>query len=102
MGSDGIRDNQPSQTHQATDQAANDILKSPKFAPMQTKLASLTGSPSSQKTQLIDFATQGINDAVPKQVSSLTSTPNVAFSIQNKLGLKTSLPRPQFMKRMAK
>lgn len=102
MGSDGVRDNQAVQTNQAADTAAKSILGSPSFAPVQTKLIQSGGSPSSQQKQLVDFTTKGFKSLVPSQVQPLTSPPQVAFNIQNTLGLKTNMKQPQFMKRMSK
>ena len=102
MGSDGVRDNQSVQTQQAGDQAAKQILASPSFAPIQSKLMGSNGSPSAQQKQLVDFTTKGFKNIVSPQIAPLTSPPNVAFNIQNSLGLKTNMKQPQFMKRMSK
>ncbi len=97
LGSDGMRDNQSTQTNQATDLAADTILKDKAFAPFQSKVTGMGGTPSAQRDQLIDFTTKGLSSTVPKDVSSLTTTPKVAFMLQNKMGLKNVVPKPKMM-----
>lgn len=94
MGSDGQRDNQPAQTNQANDQAADAILGNKSFAPMQSQLVA-NGSPSAQRNQLVDFTTKAFKPSVPLTTQKLASPPAVAFNIQNKLGLKAGLPKPK-------
>lgn len=92
-------DNQPTQTNQATDQAAKSIMSSKKFAPVQSQLAATSGSPSAQRNQLVNAVTDNFKSVVPPQIAPLTSPAPVAFNIQNSLGLKLGLPKPKFMKR---
>ena len=95
MGSDGDRDNAPTQTNQATDSAANTILQNPAFAPVQSNLLSSQGNPGTQKKNLVTSVATDFKKFVPASVSSLTTPPQVAFNIQNKLGLNTGLPKPK-------
>lgn len=92
-------DNQPTQTNQATDQVAKSIMASKSFAPVQSQLAATAGSPSAQRSQLINTVTNNFKSVVPPQIAPLTSPAPVAFNIQNSLGLKLGLPKPKFMKR---
>lgn len=92
-------DNQPTQTNQATDQAAKAIMTSKNFAPVQSQLTASAGSPSAQRSQLINTVTNNFKSVVPPQIAPLTSPAPVAFNIQNSLGLKLGMPKPKFMKR---
>lgn len=92
-------DNQPTQTNQATDQAAKSIMGSKSFAPVQSKLTTSGGSPSAQRSQLINTVTNDFKSVVPPQIAPLTSPAPVAFNIQKSLGLNLGIPKPQFMKR---
>ena len=97
MGSDG-RDSQPAQTNQAANQAAQDILSSPAFAPVQSKLISAGGSPSAQQNQLFNTVAKGFSQVVPNQTSKIAPVSRVAFNIQKALKLKTNVQKPSFMK----
>jgi len=88
-------DTQPTQTNQATDQAAKSIMSNPKFATMQSKLMG-SGNPSAQRKQLSKFAINNFN-SVPKQVSSLTSPAPVMFNIQKSIGSDLGIPKPKWM-----
>lgn len=92
-------DTQPTQTNQATDQAAKSIMGSKKFTPVQSQLTASGGSPSAQRNQLVHAVADGFKSIVPPQVAPLTSPAPVAFNIQNSLGLKLGIPKPKFMKR---
>lgn len=92
-------DNQPTQTNQATDQAAKSIMADKSFAPVQAKIMNMSGSPSGQRNKLIKNVARDFKSVVPPQIAPLTSPAPVAFNIQKSLGLNLGIPKPQFMKR---
>ena len=97
LGSDGQRDNAATQTSQATGDAANSFMQNPKFAPIQSQIASVDGSPSTQRNDLDHAVTTNFKKFVPTQIAPMTSPPAVAFNLQKQLNLKTGLKKPQFM-----
>ena len=92
LGSDGQRDNAATQTSQATGDAANSFMQNPKFAPIQAQIASVDGSPSVQRNDLVHAVTTNFKKFVPTQLANVTTPPLLAKQIGGQLGIKIKTP----------
>lgn len=86
MGSDGTRDNQSTQTAQATAKVAQNWLANKKNSDQQTTIATGQKNPSTLAKNLINAGTQAV-DTSPKNLSSQTTAPKVASFLQNQFKL---------------
>lgn len=88
MGSDGMRDNTPVQTSQATNQVVQGAMANPKFADDIARLSVLGVSNPSRTTNMgMDLATKAV-DFAPRNVASQTNAANVLRGISTNLGMK--------------
>ncbi len=97
QGSDPMRDATPTQTNMATQTVAQDITKNPRFAPIQSKILRQQGSPSAAQKTLVGGATKLMNmkAVVPPPMAAQTDVPHVTFALQNMMGQKLNVPKPQ-------
>ena len=104
MGSDGMRDNEPTQTAQATSQAVQMLQKSPKFADRQTDWMGMSGNPSALNKTFLKDVTQGVRNNVPGHISQGTNIGNIAFNMSQTSPIKgLNIQKPKmFMKKMKK
>lgn len=94
VGSDGMRDNQATQTNQATTQAAQKWLGQPSNAGAQTQLLTGAKNRSAMGNNLMQAATDAVQ-AAPATVAKKTTAPAVAGALQQQLGLpKVIQPKP--------
>lgn len=111
LGSDGIRDNQPTQTAQATNKVAQNWLGSKSTVDQQTNLTNLGQTNTSALTKpLLTAGADALKLAGPT-ISGSVQAPDAAFQIQTALKLPTILKPPtpgkvklmrRWMKRMEK
>lgn len=95
LGSDGVRDNQPTQTNAATSQVAQQWLGNPQNADDQAKMVQLgRQGRSNLGAALLHAGARAVQHAQPG-ISKQTTAPVVAQSIQTSLGLPSTLKPPK-------
>jgi len=103
VGSDGTRDNQATQTSQATEKSSQFLQQSPKFSDRQTNWMDLSGNPSSLNKTFLKDVGWGMDKIVPPKIGGATNAGNVAFkmSLDSPIqGLKIPKPKMFGMKKM--
>lgn len=94
LGSDGRRDNTPTQTAQATQQVAANWMGNPQNSRAQGDLIGRgSQSPSVLPRQLMNAASTAIKTG-PKNIVAQTDASQVGMALQNKLGLPSVLKAP--------
>ena len=94
LGSDGIRDNAPADTAQATQKAANKWLANPQNSDITSRLVTMGQSHKSALTQpLLDAGAKAVKFA--GGMAKATDAPSVAGAIQTNLGLPPVLKLPK-------
>lgn len=104
LGSDGTRDNEPSQTAQATNRATQLIQKNPEFASHQSDWMGMAGNPSALNKSFLGDVGNIFNKHVPSHIGKQTNVGNVAFNLGQTSPIKgLNIPKPKFfMKKMKK
>jgi hypothetical protein len=107
VGSDGTRDNTPTQTAQATQAVANKWMANPQNADVLGQLTTVANQhPSALHTPLLDAGAKAVQKA--GGMARATTAPSVAKTIGTNLGLPTNSmsfikpPRPSQVKMMAR
>jgi hypothetical protein len=93
LGSDGQRDNQATQTAQATAQVAQNWLSQKANADLQAKLATGTTNHSVLGNKLTNAGADAIGTA-PNTVATKTTAPAVAGFLQTQFGLPKVIKTP--------
>ena len=88
LGSDGNRDNQVTQTNQATTQVAQKFLASPDSAATQSRVTAPGTNQAAKTRGLLDAGTQAIQQA-PAGLAAKTTAPAVA----NFIGGQFNVPK---------
>lgn len=104
LGSDGMRDNQVSQTNQATDQASQAMMQNPKFANHQADWMGMSGNTSALNKTFLQDVTKSMKSIVPRDIGSKTNAGNVAFNLSQSVPIKgLNIPKPKaFMRKWMK
>lgn len=104
LGSDGIRDNEPSQTAQATNRSSQIIQKTPDYSARQGNWLGLAGNPSALNKSFSSDVGNLFKKHVPTQIGSKTNVGNVAFNLGQTSPIKgLNIPKPKmFMKKRMK
>jgi hypothetical protein len=91
MGSDGMRDNSPTQTAGATNQVIQTATANPQFSDEFAQLSTIGVANPSRATNLaMDLAARAIKGA-PKTISGQTNAAQVAQGFSANLGLKPNV-----------
>jgi hypothetical protein len=93
LGSDGQRDNQTTQTAQATAQVAQNWLSQKANADLQAQLATGTTNHSALGNKLTTAGTDAIGTA-PNTIAAKTTAPAVAGFLQKQFGLPKVIKSP--------
>lgn len=93
LGSDGMRDNQATQTAQATSQVAQRWLGQDTNASLQAGLINGAGNRSTLANKLMNVGADAI-EAAPSTVASKTTAPAVAGFVQNQFKLPNVIKTP--------
>lgn len=101
LGSDGARDNQATQTADATAQVAQNWLGQDQNADVQGQLVQGGSNRSALAPKLLDAGADAI-DTMPGNIAKQTTAPMVASFIQSNLGLPQVVkpPKPGQVKMM--
>lgn len=95
LGSDGVRDNTPTQTANATQQVAASWMGNPKNSQAQGNLIGVGAkSRSALPKQLMGAAAQAIQTG-PRNMVAQTNASQVGKALQASLGLPSVLKTPQ-------
>ena len=103
LGSDGTRDNAPSQTAQATNRASQLIQKNPDYSDQKSNWMGMAGNPSAlNKSFSSDVG--NIFNKLPSNITKQTNPGNVVFNLGQTAAIKgLNIPKPKmFMKKRMK
>jgi hypothetical protein len=100
ISSDGVTDNSPTQTAQATQQVAANWMGNPKNAAAQGGMVTMgTQNKSALSHDLMSAASSAIKTG-PSPLKLQTNAPQVGMAIQKSLGLPDILKAPTQLKMM--
>lgn len=104
LGSDGTRDNEPTQTAKATNQVSQLIQKNPNYSANQSDWMGMSGNPSALSKDFSLDVGNLFNKVVPNHLAKQTNAGNVAFNLSQTTPIKgLNVPKPKmFMKKKMK